>query len=647
MFPIALAILFILKLRFPRSRPITDTITRRYGRCTLQLFRKIEKCIFKVKKTEEDLKFLNTCYEYRTIPNFIKFKVYTKRFHNTRTYHSWQFKLLDFELRSQTRRKNILVSQLSDLRNELRNKVSFLDFKCLTCVLDSNVEKKLVDVRLIHIRKLKNLGIDISKKIDCNKVIFNLSNRILTDEEKDVLSLGLDFGLIPAKVNYVKYYLCFEKLCNTLKSCNIYGRETMASIFNRISCIANETFSYVSRRKEGDSPVNKNRIAVLKNLKNDENIIVTKPDKGRGIVLLNRVDYNRKMYEILSDVTKFRLLNVDIASHILKLEDKLNRLLRVIKDKIGDFNYNAIYASGSRPGCMYGLPKIHKVGNPLRPIISSIGTFNYNLAKFLVPVLKPLTCNQYSVGNSSKFVKELCSFDFDSNVVMASLDVESLFTNIPLKETTDIILNNLDQDHISRFEIDKSVLGKLLDLATCNCVFLFDGKLYNQIDGVGMGSSLGPVYADCFMGYYENIWLSDCPIDFKPLFYRRYVDDTFLVFRDMTHVELFHNYINQKHPNIRFTLEVERDHTLPFLDIKIFRNRGRFTTSVFRKDTFTGLGLNFLSYSPKLYKNNSIKTLINRAYNICSDFNLFHLDMMFLLNYFAENAYLSSLFYRF
>ena len=148
------------------------------------------------------------------------------------------------------------------------------------------------------------------------------------------------------------------------------------------------------------------------------------------------------------------------------------------------------------------------------------------------------------------------------------------------------------------------------------------------------------------MCHYESCWLSDCPVSFKPLFYRRYVDDTFQIFRDLAHVNLFHEYLNSKHPNIEFTYEVEENGKLPFLDIHIFRNQGKFTTSVFRKNTFTGLGLNFLSYSPKLYKMNSISTLINMAYNICSDFNLFHLDMMFLLNYFTQNAYPVPLFYR-
>ena len=90
---------------------------------------------------------------------------------------------------------------------------------------------------------------------------------------------------------------------------------------------------------------------------------------------------------------------------LLKLEDKLNRVLRSIKSAIGDNTYHKLFAAGSRPGRLYGLVKVHKQGNPLRPIISAIGMFNYNVAKFLVPVLTPLTTNQYTIENSYSFNK--------------------------------------------------------------------------------------------------------------------------------------------------------------------------------------------------------------------------------------------------
>ena len=97
---------------------------------------------------------------------------------------------------------------------------------------------------------------------------------------------------------------------------------------------------------------------------------------------------------------------------------------------------------------MYSLAKAHKIvtdGLPsFRPILSAIGTPTYKLAKFLVPILEPLTTNEYTIKDSFIFAEELQSFD--SKLVMVSFDIESLFTNIPLQETIDLCVENLFQD---------------------------------------------------------------------------------------------------------------------------------------------------------------------------------------------------------
>ena len=528
----------------------------------------------------------------------------------------------------------------------MKSTLSFIDFKCISTLIGLNSDKKTTNVKRVHGNKLLKLGIDISKKIDCNKVIFNFSNRILTDEEKELLSLGLDFCLPPPKVKFFDHFLSFEKICNTVKNCNKYGNESWNSLLSRISVIANDSFKTCNREMKKLSCFNSHQVRILENLKKDTNLIITRPDKGRGVVLLNKTDYDDKIFTILNDISKFKKLSIDTSTHILKLEDKLNRILRNIKSNIGDTIYNNIYASGSRPGKLYGLPKVHKDNNPLRPIISSIGTFNYNLAKFLVPLIAPVTKNEYTVENSTDFVNQITSLQFSEPVVMASIDVESLFTNVPLKETTEIITNNLMEINTSLYGLTRNILLKLLNIVTSDSVFTFNGDLYAQVDGVAMGSPVGPSYANAFLCHFEKIWLDNCPTQFKPLYYRRYIDDTFLIFKDTSHVNSFVEYMNLQHANIKFTSEIENESKLAFLDTLVTNVNGHFSTSIYRKPTFTGLGLNFRSFTPKLFKLNSIKTLINRAYNICSSYSTFDLEMKYLHGYFLENSYLSSTFYK-
>ena len=104
-------------------------------------------------------------------------------------------------------------------------------------------------------------------------------------------------------------------------------------------------------------------------------------------------------------------------------------------------------------------------------------------------------------------------------------------------------------------------------------------------------------------------------------FYRRYVDDSFILFKSHEHIESFLNYLNSQHPNINFTCELESNksyETLSLLDITISRPNGSFVTSVYRKPTFTGFFTNFESFLPVIYKKGFIYTILCRYLNICS-----------------------------
>ena len=86
-----------------------------------------------------------------------------------------------------------------------------------------------------------------------------------------------------------------------------------------------------------------------------------------------------------------------------------------------------------------------------------------------------------------------------------------------------------------------------------------------------MGSLLPPVLANLFMGHYEKLWLKIFQGS-EILFYRRYVEDTFCFFHSEHDAIIFFDYINSRHPNIRFTMEKEVHHKLPFLDVLIDNN---------------------------------------------------------------------------
>ena len=154
---------------------------------------------------------------------------------------------------------------------------------------------------------------------------------------------------------------------------------------------------------------------------------------------------------------------------------------------------------------------------------------------------------------------------------MGSLDVDSLFTNIPLDDTIDICINQLFENTDTVEGFTKSELKELLCLATKESYFIFNGLLYRQTDGVAMGSPLGPSLANAFLSYHEKNWLNSCPQGFKPVFYGLYVGDIFVLFKSNDHLKYFQEFLNSCHINMSFSMEKERQNKFCFLDIEVTR----------------------------------------------------------------------------
>ena len=113
---------------------------------------------------------------------------------------------------------------------------------------------------------------------------------------------------------------------------------------------------------------------------------------------------------------------------------------------------------------------------------------------------------------------------------MTSFDIESSFTNMPSEETINICVDKLFQNYTKVNNLTKETFRSLLELATLDSYLIFDGKYYKQKDGVAMGSPLGPTLATVFLCHFEEQWMSNCPIHYKPISYRRYVDHKFLLY---------------------------------------------------------------------------------------------------------------------
>ena len=155
------------------------------------------------------------------------------------------------------------------------------------------------------------------------------------------------------------------------------------------------------------------------------------------------------------------------------------------------------------------------------------------------------------------------------------------FSNVPLEKTINICADALYcDDSDAQPLISKAVFIKLMKSATSGVEFSFNDIMYKQTDGVAMGSPLGPVLDNIFVGFYEEKLFSQKS---KPSTYFRYVDDTFAMFRNEEESDNFFKQLNCLHLFLKFTFEKEKNNFLSFLDVNVERTATGFETSVYRK----------------------------------------------------------------
>ena len=446
-----------------------------------------------------------------------------------------------------------------------------------------------------------------------NTMITNLSSYTLSNDEHNILKLGLSHGL-SKYINETETFVIAEDLWDQLYRSNVL-KDNHHSLQRTKNFIRGFAFNYINindKQTFRDSKI----IKLLKNLR--KYVAILKPDKGNGIVLIDIKDYEHCVTTLFSDRTKFRKVEKDpTPSRLTSLQRYLKTL--VTRKEIDDSDFKAMRPKNAKPARAHGLPKIHKTYDRLpkfRPIIDTTGTTHYSVGKYLTNLLNPLTTNNYTLKDSfdaAERIKQIPNEHLENGYVFVSFDVTSLFTNVPLKRTIDIIVDRVYNKKLIKTNLTKTSLRKLIKDTCTKTVFSANNILYEQLDGVSMGSSLGPVLANIIMTELEDIIIKPLINDNTISFYSRYVDDTLLLVKPED-IQRLHDALNSFDPNLQFTVDTFEHETPHFLDIEISPDG----LSIFRKDTNTGLYTNYNSYTPWSYRKAWIRSLVNRATKICS-----------------------------
>ena len=217
----------------------------------------------------------------------------------------------------------------------------------------------------------------------------------------------------------------------------------------------------------------------LRSLKADKDIIILPADKGRLTVVMDKQDYISKARQLLSDTTTYREIDTDPSQKLIK---KINKNLKKLQDvnEITKSERWRMRADETTLAQFYGLPKIHKVGTPLRPIVSLPGTPTYNLSKELFKKLNPLIRNSpHSITNAIEFLQKLEGIELGENDIMISFDVTALFTSIDLGLARSVLKELVEHSSQQIGRLQQASLYKLVDLCM-KTYFEFDGKIYEQ-----------------------------------------------------------------------------------------------------------------------------------------------------------------------
>lgn len=353
----------------------------------------------------------------------------------------------------------------------------------------------------------------------------------------------------------------------------------------------------------------------LRQLKNDKNIIILPADKGKTTVIMKKNEYEEKIKNLIEAELKC------VESTMVNPAEKIKQETRKILKKF-NLEKKIVIKDFCKIPHLYGLPKIHKETVPLRPIVSNIGSANHELARFVNKIISPLqeeisTC----LKNTFEFIQKIKDLEVKKSDLLISFDVKSLFPSIPTEEVLMILKKRLEKDEKLKNRTNLNVEDILEITSFClkKTYFQFNGKIYQQLDGLAMGSPLSPTLANLFMDDLEKKILDNQSI-LKPKIWLRYVDDIFAIWpHSKEELEIFLTYINSQNNRIKFTTEEETKNGLPFLDVLVQKKNEKLSTSLYSKPTHTGQYLNFKSCHSHQIKKGIVTTMMKRINSICSN----------------------------
>ena len=568
-------------------------------------------------------------------------------------------------------------TNLNDDHNELlvflKNFILNIGFDFMNTAIGINISMALIRhmfVILHHFHETVPLRFDMNNNSTGmfetkNDLVVNLSQHTLTQSQYKVLSRGLKFCPNPGEPDVSLYqddldhfHLRLKRYLHFLKpkrnegqdqdlTLNLSDSSTLTytndnllsidpfkhqkfknpsawqpppilSLENFISRNNND-LANCNKPKSGRDNISSQERVAMRELARNPHLIIKQADKGGAVVLQDRDNYVKEGLRQLSDPNFYEQQTIDLTtSHHREIVQILDDMLN--SEQIDKNCHEYLSDSNVRTAEFYMLPKIHKnpTNPPGRPIVSGNGCPTEQISKFIDHFLQPCVKNIRSyIKDTTDFLLMLDSVGpLPQGCILVTLDVASLYTNIPNLEGCQATLESLTNYRpVYAKPANHYLIALLKKVLTCNN-FDFNGKHYLQVGGTAMGTKVAPAYANTFMGWFEENHVYTYHT--QPLLWKRFIDDIFVIWPySQGQLDEFVTYLNSRMPSIKFEAETSTTH-VHFLDVTVQIQGDRVETTLYTKPTDSHNYINYESCHPRSCKQGIPYGQFLRLRRICS-----------------------------
>ncbi|XP_067130232.1 uncharacterized protein [Centruroides vittatus] len=344
----------------------------------------------------------------------------------------------------------------------------------------------------------------------------------------------------------------------------------------------------------------------------ENNLIAARADKSKQIVIMRKQTYDRALEEYIrkTECVKVNSKIVQaIDRRVKKLEEtKLARILPFVRK-----------CRNPRPGLprLFAFAKTHKEGKEIRPIVEKRRAPTFFLEKRLQEYLSSrMENNKLVVKDPVMVVKELQSIALKDEEVGTVLDYESLYPSIKIESCVEALMEFLFRDNPTLTQHRNEVI-EMANLVCCESFFAYEDQVYKQKRGVPMGSPISGLLCELVVSKVEEKVLRGFERDI--VFYKRYVDDVFIIWKNNRVIASFVDRINENEEGLNLKLEQKSSRIVHFLDINVIFSKGHISTGVFIKPTHSPLYIPASSNDPYKYKLAAFRALVRRAFLYCEN----------------------------